>query len=120
MLSLFIAVPALLGDTADYGRWKFGEDHAGIYSAMHAFLVKSLGGVSSAAGLALVGWFGFEPKAVAQSAHGALGMQLVAVGLPALGLAAGAAIAWFFPIDRARHAQIRAELQLRDALAVAP
>jgi GPH family glycoside/pentoside/hexuronide:cation symporter len=114
-LSAAIAVPSLLGDSADYGRWKFGEERAGVYSALYAFLVKSLGGVSAAAGLAVIGWFGFDATTAKQTASGAFGMKLVAIGLPALGLALGAAIAWFFPIDRKRQARIRAELQARDA-----
>ena len=108
-----IAVPSMLGDVADFGRWKSGIDSAGQYAAGHAFVVKSLGGLSAAAGFALVGWFGFDATAEKQTTSGALGIQLAAVALPALGLALGGVIAWFFPIDRRRQTEIRDALARR-------
>ena len=84
-----------------------GEDRAGMYSAIYAFLCKSLITVAGACGIALVGWFGFDATASQQSAWGAIGIKLVTVGLPALGFAASAPLIWWFPIDRARQRQIR-------------
>jgi GPH family glycoside/pentoside/hexuronide:cation symporter len=115
ILSAGLVVPALLGDATDYGRWKFGEDRAGIYSAVIAFLFKSLGAIAASAAFGLLAWFGFDAAAAEQTAHGALGMKLTAIWLPALGLAVGSVIAWTFPIDRARQQQIRSELQAREA-----
>lgn len=110
VLCTSIAVPAMLGDVADYGRWQSGIDSAGHYATGHAFVVKSLGGMSATASFALIGWFGFDATAEQQTAGGALGRQLTAVALPALGLRPGGLIAWFLSIDRRLQAEIRVAL----------
>ncbi|MGH8444509.1 MAG: MFS transporter [Solimonas sp.] len=110
-----VAVPAMTGDIVDYGRLQTGEDLSGVYASVMAFLQKSLGGVAAAAGLALVGWFGFDPTATQQTTGGVFGIRLVAVWLPAIGLASAAFIIWPFPLNRARLAEIRAELAARGA-----
>lgn len=119
VVSVGVAVPAMLGDIADYGRLQSGEDHAGVYSAIFAFLLKSLGGVAAALGLGLVGWFGFDATATQQTAQGVFGIKLVAVWLPALGVACSAPIIWSFPIDRERQDAIRAEIMERESAATA-
>lgn len=105
----------MIADVADYGRWLTGEDHSGLYSACVSFLQKSLAGLSAATGLAIAAWFGFDATAAAQTANGALGIRLVAVILPAGGLACAAVIIWFYPLTRARLEAIRAELSTRSA-----
>lgn len=107
VVCMFIAVPAMIGDIVDDDRLRTGEDRAGVYSAIYAFLCKSLITVAGACGIALVGWFGFDATAGQQSAWGAFGIKLVTVGLPALGFAASAPLIWRFPIDRARQREIR-------------
>jgi Na+/melibiose symporter-like transporter len=39
--------------------------------------------------------------------------MLIYGGLPALMMAAGALFLWRFPIDRARHAEVRARIEAR-------
>lgn len=118
-VSLFVIAPALMGDVLDYDRLHTGKDHAGIYSALLAFLNKSVLGVSGALGLALIGWFGFDAHAAEQAPLGALGIRLTAVWLPALGLAVGAPLVWGFPITRARQAEILEAIRRREAQAPA-
>jgi glycoside/pentoside/hexuronide:cation symporter, GPH family len=120
-ISIAVSAPAMMGDVIDYERWRNGEDRAGIYSAILLLATKSMTGVSGALGLAVVGWFGFEAAAGQQTWIGEFGIKLVAVWLPALGLALSAPLAWWFPITRARQAEIREAIRLRDAqTAVAP
>lgn len=113
-VALLIAVPAMIGDAVDHGRLQFGEDRAGMYSAVYAFLIKSVGGVAAALGLALAGWFGFDATSGAQSAAGIFGIHLVSAWLPAMGIAMGGLVLWSFPIDKARLAEIHRELEKRD------
>jgi GPH family glycoside/pentoside/hexuronide:cation symporter len=105
-----VIVYAMSADIVDYGRLVTGVDHAGVYGSIFAFLQKSVLGVSSAAGLALVGLLGFDATAATQSADGILGIKLICGVLPALGLFGGAAIIWNYPLTRARIAQIQAQL----------
>ncbi len=115
VVCMFIAVPAMIGDIVDDDRLRTGEDRAGMYSAIYAFLCKSLITVAGAFGIALVGWFGFDATAGQQSAWGAFGIKLVTVGLPALGFAASAPLIWGFPIDRARQREIRNAMRALEA-----
>lgn len=114
--SLGVTAPAMMGDVVDYDRLHTGEDRAGMYSAILAFLTKSLTGVSSALGLAALGWFGFDVTAGEQSPMGALGIRLMTLWLPALGLAISAPIIWRFPINRVRQGEIREAIRAREML----
>jgi Na+/melibiose symporter-like transporter len=107
-----VIVYAMSADIVDYGRLVTGEDHAGLYGSIFAFLQKSLLGVSAAAGLALVGLFGFDATATSQTASGVLGIKFTASFLPALGLLGAAIIIWNYPLTRARVAEIQAQLHL--------
>lgn len=105
-----VIVYAMSADIVDYGRWATGEDHAGLYGAIFAFLQKSIQGVAAAAGLAVAGYCGFDATAATQSAGGVLGIKLTAAILPALGLLASAVIIWNYSLTRQRIAQIQQEL----------
>ena len=105
-----VIVYSMSADIVDYGRLKSGEDHAGLYAAIFAFLQKSLLGVSAAAAVAMVGFFGFDATAETQSASGVVGIKLAAAIIPALGLFGAAAIIWNYSLTRARLAEIHARL----------
>jgi Na+/melibiose symporter-like transporter len=111
--AVLVVAPAMLGDISDFGRLEYGEDHSGMYSALFAFIQKSLGGLSTAAGITVVGWFGFEAAATAQTSWGVFGIKMVAVLLPACGMLCSAPIVWGFPINRARQDAIRSALRTR-------
>jgi Na+/melibiose symporter-like transporter len=105
-----VIVLTMSADIVDYGRLVTGEDHAGLYGSIFAFLQKSLLGVSAAAGLALVGVFGFDATATSQTASGVFGIKLTGALLPSLGLLGAAALIWNYPLTRARVAEIQAQL----------
>jgi len=106
-----VAIPAMIGDVADHGRLQSGEDLSGLYSAIYAFMSKSLLGVGAALGLALAGWLGFDAAATEQSAQGVFAIKLVAVWLPVLGAGIPALLLWSFPITRAKQAENREALK---------
>lgn len=113
MISAVIVVaPAVLGDIVDYGRWKFHEDHAAIYSAVFTLLQKLVLGVGLGGGFLVLGAFGYDASASSQTESGILGMKLAASWLPGLGLLAVAPLMWRFPIDRAAHARMIAEIEV--------
>lgn len=109
-----VIVYAMSADIVDYGRLVTGQDHAGLYGSMFSFLQKSVMGVSSAAGLALVGIFGFDATAATQTASGVLAIKIIGALLPALGFFGGAAIIWSYSLTRERIGQIQAELHIGD------
>lgn len=108
-----IVVYTMSADIVDYGRLHTGQDHGGLYGSMFAFLQKSVLGVASALGLALVGAFGFDATADVQTAPAALGITLAFAALPALGLFGAAAIIWNYPLDRRRIQEVQAALAER-------
>ena len=110
-----VIVFTMSADIVDYGRLHTGEDHAGLYGALFIFLQKSLQGVSSAIGLALVGWFGFDATAKVQTAEGILGLKMISNVVPALGVIGAAVMIWNYPLTRARAEEIHAQLKARDA-----
>jgi Na+/melibiose symporter-like transporter len=111
--ALVVLAPAVLGDIVDYGRWKFHEDYAATYMAIYSLVQKFVAGVGVGASLLLLGAFGYDAAAPIQTAGGALGMKLAVSWLPALGLLLLAPFLWRFPIDRATHARMIAEIQAR-------
>jgi Na+/melibiose symporter-like transporter len=112
---LVIALPAILGDIVDYDRLRSGEDRSGIYSAILAFLGKSLLSVTAALGLAVAGWLGFDATASEQTFWGGFGIRLTSMWLPALGFAMSVPLIWWFPLNRARQAEIREALRRRES-----
>lgn len=109
-LSGSVIVYTMTADIVDYGLLETGRDHGGLYASLFTFLQKSLGGVSAAAGVALVGASGFDAAAAVQTSSGILGIKLVSAVLPAIGLLGAAALIWNYPLNRARIAGIQAAL----------
>ena len=118
VIALAAAALPMMGDVIDYDRLVTGENRAGLYTSVQSFLAKSLTGVASALGLALLGWLDFDATASEQSVRGAFGIRLVFLWLPATGAVLGGILSWSFPITRARQEQIRLELKSRDTAAV--
>ena len=114
-LSGVVLVFTMCADIVDYGKLHNGEDLSGLYASLLFFLQKSLGGLSTAAGIALVGAFGFEAGATVQSASGVFGIKLASAVLPAIGLIGAAMVIWNYPLDRARSEALRTELRAREA-----
>jgi Na+/melibiose symporter-like transporter len=113
-LSGMVMVYTMSADIVDYGRLHTGEDHGGLYGSMFSFLQKSLLGVSAAAGVALVGAFGFDATAATQSAIGVFGIKLTFAIFPAAGVLGAAAIIWNYPLNKLRISEIQAALVRHD------
>jgi Na+/melibiose symporter-like transporter len=117
-ICIAVAFPSMMGDVVDYERLRTGEDRSGIYAAINTFIQKTMTTVCGAFGLAMVGWFGFDATAGEQTAWAGFGIRLAFAGLPALGFAVSAPLLWWFPINRARQAEIRDAIQARESLAL--
>jgi len=113
-----VIVFTMSADIVDYGRLHSGQDHGGLYGSLFSFLQKSLMSVAAAAGIALVGTFGFDAAAQVQSVDGVFGIKLVSSVLPGIGLYAAAVIIWNYPLTRARTEEIQKALAERDRLAI--
>jgi GPH family glycoside/pentoside/hexuronide:cation symporter len=117
--SALVAAPAIIGDITDHGRLVFGQDRGGTYFAFYTLIVTGVNAAGMSFGLVALDWFGFDATGRTQTELGTLGIKLIYSWIPAAGFAITALMLWRFPLDRARHAQIVAQLKARDA-ATAP
>lgn len=110
-----IAPYTLLGDIIDFDRWKTGEDRAGAYFAVFLFAVKLNTALGGAAAFFLLDLTGYDASAASQSAFASLGIRLAFAIVPGILFLVGCAVMWTYPLTRARHQEILAELEVRSA-----
>ena len=101
-------------DTIEYAYARSGVRREGVYYSVWTFVI-ALGGAF--AGF-LVGqvldFFGYIPD-VTQAARSILGIRLLIGPLPAVMILLGNLALAFYPIDRKRYEQIRAQIQARES-----
>lgn len=104
---------AMVPDTIEHDYAATGVRREGVYYGLWAFVV-SLGGAlaSFIVGTGL-GLFGYVPD-VAQTARSILGIQLLAGPVSAFFFLAGNLALAFYPIDRARYAEIQRAIEARE------
>ena len=114
--SLSLFAPAMLSDIVDYSSWKYGDDFAGSYFSVYFLITKTNVAIGGALGLALAGWFGFDPAASNHSAESVFGLRLAAIWVPTLVLLLSIFFIIRQPIDARRHAVICKALDRRKKL----
>lgn len=109
---------AMFPDVIEWDELKTGLRQEGIYYGVKNFLRKLSGGLAIFIGLQVLGWFGYQapPEGAthfmqAEKTLTALRVMLGPVG--AVLLFTAIALAWFYPLTRARHARIRQLLEKR-------
>lgn len=105
---------SMVPDTVEYGQWKSGVRDEGMAFSLSTFSQKS--GV--ALGVGLLGFWlsnvGYMPDAV-QTEISLNGLRAGAFGFPALCSFLVAGVIWFYPIDRAKHAEMLASIAAEQA-----
>ena len=110
-----IMVPFLVAaDASDYARWRTGADSRAIHISLVSLIVK-LGSVYAGASIWLAGVAGLELGQAVQTSRTIWLVKGIGLGVPVLCLIAGSFVVLRFPLDRRRHAAIRARLDRRDA-----
>jgi len=105
---------AIVADVADHHKLWSEEDRIGLFYSV--FSLSDKAGVAVAIGIALplVAWLGFDPKHV-NSPEVLSHLKLVFAAGPAFAHLLSAAIIRGFPLNEARHTEIRRALSARDA-----
>jgi GPH family glycoside/pentoside/hexuronide:cation symporter len=112
--SFFIVLWSMIPDVVEYGQLQTGHRHEGVYYGLW-FFVQKLGMALSAT---VNGWVltqtGFRQeqggRLLEQTAATLGGIKVLLAGLPIAFIIAGLIILAFYPIDAAKHAQIRRDL----------
>ncbi|MCX8019189.1 MAG: MFS transporter [Chitinophagaceae bacterium] len=107
---------AMIADVADFNEWKNNRRLTGlIFSAM---MVGLKGGLSVGGALltALLGWYHYQPNSEAAQPESAItGIRLIVSLYPAIPFFIGAALLFFYEIDKNKEALIESELLARRA-----
>ncbi len=102
---------SMVADVADRHRLETGTDRTALFFSVFSISMKTGLAVAAGVGLPLVAWLGFNP-ALPVNTHQALhGLVLVFALGPALAHLISAALIFNFPIDEARHLEIRRALE---------
>jgi glycoside/pentoside/hexuronide:cation symporter, GPH family len=107
---------SMVADVADSHKLKTGTDHTALFFSVFSISMKT--GLALAAGIALplVAWLGFHPAAKINTPAALHGLAMVFALGPAIAHLISAALVYGFPIDEARHAEIRKALAARAAI----
>jgi Na+/melibiose symporter-like transporter len=104
---------AMIADVADYSEWKNNRRATAIiFSAM---MVGLKGGLSIGSALVakILDVFHYVPNNTVQTASAIQGIKLLVSVFPAIPFLAGAALLFFYEINKTKELQIEAELKLR-------
>ncbi|MEI9994328.1 MAG: MFS transporter [Rhizomicrobium sp.] len=103
---------AILGDVADYDLMKSGMNKTGNLYAFNTLLIKATMALGAGFAFLMLDMFHYK-VGHSNGAHANLGLLLCYLVFPALLYFIASAIAWFFPIDAARHSVIRRRIERR-------
>lgn len=116
---------AIFPDVIEWDELRTGRRHEGIYYGVKNFVRKLTGALAIFLALQVLGWFGYVSPdtgaTVFQQSDSALAaMRFLTGPMGALLLVSAIAVAWFYPLTRARHTRIRALLERRRQRAAKP
>ncbi len=101
---------SMLSDIVDYATLRFKVYRGSTYYSLFLFVYKGAGAIGAALGLAITGWYGFDPSATTHTDHEIAGLIMAMTWIPIL----LALIAIFFiylsPISLQRYRIIRRRL----------
>ena len=112
-IAINIFVPSLLSDTIAYANWKFGFDHASTYFSIYTLVTKANLAVGGAVGLAVAGYYGFDPALSEHSDRQILSLHVAISYLPALMLLMSLLFVVLTPLNTRRNSIIRRRLDAR-------
>ena len=106
---------SMLSDIVDYATWKFGTYQGSTYFALYMFTYKGALALGGALGLAIAGWYGFDPSLTTQTDAGITGLKLAMTWVPTLLVVISMFFIALSPITTRRHSTIRRRLDAIEA-----
>lgn len=112
--SFYVVMASLLADVTDADELKHGERREGMYAAVMAFMGKMVSTVVPVLAGVMLAVSGFDASLeYNQTDRTILNMRLLYSLIPAGLLILGLLLLWRYPLNRARMAEIKAELRRR-------
>ena len=109
-IALDVLLPSLLADIIDYNRWKFGSDRSATYFSLYSVTGKISVAIGGAIGLAIIGQYGFDPRAEIYTADNVAGLHLAIAWLPSGLILCSIILFLINPLTARRHALVRNRL----------
>jgi glycoside/pentoside/hexuronide:cation symporter, GPH family len=106
---------AMIPDTVEWDELHTGQRHEGMYYSLVTLGRKIAASLALPLVLLVLDWTGYAAAAETQPASAILGIRLLIGPIPAVFLGAGIIFALFYPLGRNRHAELRAEISMRQA-----
>jgi Na+/melibiose symporter-like transporter len=108
---------AMVADVGDAVRLEQGKNRIGLLYAMITTTQKVAGALSIGVSFTVLGWIGYQAKEGAINTPAAIhGLELVYLIAPVVFVMLGGACYIGYKLDSTRHADIRAQLDQRDAM----
>ena len=108
-----VVAPAVLSEIADYSLWKEGAERTATYFALHTFVQKTSGGLASALGFGIAGYYGFDASAKTHNEISAWGLNMAITWVPLLFTCPALIFILSTPINSRRHAIVQRRLGAR-------
>ena len=113
-LGLWLVIPSMQADVADYDEWVGGIRREGSFSAVFSWVFKATAALTGAVSGILLTLTGFDVKAgPAQSSHTLEHLRLIYIWLPAVFMVICLFAVSRYPLTRRRMEEIRADLEAR-------
>jgi glycoside/pentoside/hexuronide:cation symporter, GPH family len=104
---------SMIPDAVEYGEWKTGERHEGVFYSLVTLVQKVSTSVAIPLALLALDRGGYVPNSMAQPQAAVTAIRVVAGVAPAVLLCAGILFAWRYPLGRENYTEIAAELAAR-------
>lgn len=111
---------SIIPDAIEWDEWRTGERHEGVFYSLITLMQKVAASVAIPLVLLLLDHTGYVANATQQPARALLGIRLVVGPIPALLLCTGILFAVLYPLSRAEHSRVVAELAARRGSAASP
>jgi GPH family glycoside/pentoside/hexuronide:cation symporter len=104
---------AILPDAIEYGEWKTGERHEGMFYSLITLAQKVASSIAVPLALLVLEATGYVPNSDVQPASAITGIRIVAGVIPAFTLSMGILFTLLYPLGRDQYREISRELEAR-------